>query len=125
MIRKLFLHSPVRYIVALCLAIGITLIVLISRGFEYRINYVDAFSGAGILVFFLGLLQLVSFYGAFENFGYAFSLLRGQNRRYRDLYEYKKSRTEIRLRSKLIFMPFISVGLLFLIVGIVLNCILL
>ena len=125
MIYKVFLHSPIRYIVGLVLAIIIGFLCLLSKGFEYRISYVDAFSVSGAIVFFLGLLQAASFYGAFELFGYSFSAMRGKNRRYKDYYEYQNARLEKRSQQELVYVPFIVIGLFFFIIGMILNLILL
>ena len=125
MIHKIFFHSPIRYIVGVILALIIGFLCLLSKGFEYRISYVDAFSVSGAIVFFLGLLQAASFYGAFELFGYSFSAMRGKNRRYKDYYEYQQAKLEKRGQQELVYVPFIVVGVLFFITGMVLNLILL
>lgn len=125
MIRKLFLHSPARYIAAVIVAIIVGVICLITNGFEYRISYVNAFSVAGGIVFFLGLLQAASFYGAFEIFGYSASSFRGRERKYKDYYEYQKARQIKRSQSELVFVPFIVVGVVFFVIGMILNAALL
>lgn len=125
MIGRLFLHSPKRYIIGVIIAIVLALIFLMIRGFQYRINYVDAFSVAGAVVFFIGMFQLASFYGAFEIFGYSASSFRGKERRYKDYYEYQKAKEEKRSQSELIFVPFIVVGACFFVIGAILNAILL
>ena len=119
--RKLFLHSPVRYIVGLVLALIIGFLCLLSKGFEYRISYVDAFSVAGAAVFFMGLLQAVAFYGAFDIFGYSFSAFRGKKRKYTDYVDYQTKKRAVKSNSKLIYMPFIAVGAVFFIIGMILS----
>ena len=121
MFRKLFLHSPVRYIVGVVLALVIAFLCLISKGFEYRISYVDAFSVAGAAVFFIGLLQVVSYYGAFDIFGYSFSAFRRKERKYTDYVDYQNKKRASKSNSKLTYMPFIAVGAIFFIIGIILN----
>jgi hypothetical protein len=125
MIRKLFLHSLARYIAAVIVAIIVGVICLITKGFEYRISYVNAFSVGGAIVFFLGLLQAVSFYGAFEIFGYSASSFRGKERRYKDYYEYQKAKELKRSQSELVYIPFIVVGAVFFVIGMILNAALL
>ncbi|MCR4625812.1 MAG: DUF3899 domain-containing protein [Lachnospiraceae bacterium] len=121
MFRKLFLHSPVRYIVGVVLALIIGFLCLLSKGFEYRISYVDAFSVAGGAVFFLGLLQMVSHYGAFDIFGYSFSSFRRKEREYTDYIDYQTKKRAVKSNSKLTYMPFIAVGAIFFIIGMILN----
>ena len=125
MLGRLFLHSPKRYIVGVIIAVVLVVVCLISKGIEYSISFVDAFSVAGAIVFFLGLFQLASFYGAFEIFGYSFSGFRGKERRYKDYYEYQKAKEEKRSQSELTFVPFIVVGAFFFIIGAILNALLL
>lgn len=125
MIGRLFLHSPKRYIIGVIIAIVLAVIFLIIRGFQYRINYVDAFSVAGAVVLFIGLFQLASFYGAFEIFGYSASSFRGKERRYKDYYEYQKAKELKRSQSELVYIPFIVVGVVFFVIGMILNAALL
>ena len=125
MIGRLFLHSPKRYIIGVIIAIVLAVIFLIIRGFQYRINYVDAFSVAGAVVLFIGLFQLASFYGAFEIFGYSASSFRGKERRYKDYYEYQKAKELKRSQSELVYIPFIVVGAVFFVIGMILNAALL
>ena len=125
MFKKLFLHSPARYIIGIILALFIGFLCLLSKGFEYRISYVDAFSVAGAAVFFIGLLQAAAYYGAFDIFGYAFSSFRRKEHKYKDYISYQEHKSEIKNISKLTYMPFIAVGAVFFIIGMVLNAVLL
>lgn len=121
MFRKLFLHSPVRYVGGVVLALIIGFLCLLSKGFEYRISYVDAFSVAGAAVFFMGLLQAMSYYGAFDIFGYSFSSFRTKERKYIDYVDYQTKKRAEKSNSKLTYMPFIAVGAVFFIIGMILN----
>ena len=125
MLGRLFLHSPKRYIVGVIIAIVLVIVCLIAKGTEYSINFVDAFSVAGAVVFFIGLLQVASFYGAFEIFGYSASSFRGKERRYKDYYEYQKAKELKRSQSVLVYIPFIVVGAVFFVIGMILNAALL
>ena len=125
MLGRLFLHSPKRYIIGVIIAIVLVIVCLIAKGTEYSINFVDAFSVAGAVVFFIGLLQVASFYGAFEIFGYSASNFRGKERRYKDYYEYQKAKELKRSQSELVYIPFIVVGAVFFMIGMILNAALL
>ena len=118
--RRFFRHSPKGYAVALVLAAVITVLALVQRGFDLLIYYADSFGIAGGIVFFLGLLLLVTYLGAFDTFGYAFSAL-GKNRRYRDLAEYTIARKEKRSHGEWFFSPYITVGAVFLLAGLILS----
>ena len=120
LLRRLFLHSWKRYLAAALTALAMAGLCLLTQGHTLRIHYVNAVTVAGAVVFLLGMLQLVSFFGAFDSFGYAFSSI-GNKRRYHDLYEYVTARKEARSHRELTFMPFITVGLLVLAAGILLG----
>ena len=103
------------------MALIIGFLCLLSKGFEYRISYVDAFSIAGAAVFFMGLLQVMSYYGAFDIFGYSFSSFRTKERKYIDYVDYQTKKRAEKSNSKLTYMPFIEVGAVFFIIGMILN----
>ena len=109
-----------RYIAALVLNIGLTLLVLFLRGFELKIYYVDAFSVAGAVSILLGLLFWITAAGAFDTIGYGFSTL-SSNRRYKDLYEYTVRKKEKRSRQKGPFLPYIVVGVAFLLISFLIS----
>ncbi len=118
-LKKYILHSPAHYGVALGLNTFFVLLVLFLRGFDYLIYYVDAFGVAGGISMFFGALLLLSSLGAFYTFGYSFSTLRGE-RKYKDLYEYTKAKSDKQAKQQKIYMPYILVGLLFLIISAIL-----
>ena len=119
-LSRIFHHSPLRYAIAAAIALIITLLGLLRTGFDLRIYYMDAFSVAGTVVLLLGLLFLVSYLGAFDIFGYSFSMLRSV-RRYKDLYTYSEAKKEKRAHGGWTFMPFLLVGFVFLIIGLSLG----
>ena len=119
-LRKYFLHSPAQYAIALGLNVFLTLLVLYLRGFDYALAYVDAFSVAGAVSVFYGLLLWVSSAGAFYTFGYAFSYFFG-NRMHKDFYEYTVAKQEKVSKQKKIYIPYIVVGVVFLIISLVLS----
>ncbi len=119
-LRVLIFHSPVKYLICLVIAIAISIIVLLQTSFKYLTNYVNAFTTAGGALVFLGLLSLVTFYGAFDTMGYAFSTFRTK-RRYHDLVEYTEAKAEKRRHSNLPYIPYILVGVLFICLGLLFS----
>ena len=117
--RRFFFHSGKRYLVGLLLAAALVFWILSQRGFDRVLCYVEALTTAGSVLIFIGLLQLVAFWGALDTFGYNLSLL--GHKRYADLYDYTQRKKEKRAQSELIFMPFLTVGLFFLIAGLLLK----
>lgn len=121
-LRKVFFHSPLRYLAAFLISALIGLAILMMNGFDQFVNYVNAFSVGGALTFLFGLLVLVESLGAFDTFGYAFSTFR--KRRHKDLYEYTVAKNEKRSLNRFVFTPYLVVGLVFFIVGMILYSIL-
>ena len=117
--RRLFLHSPKVYAVALALGAVITALVLRSRGSLLPLWWADGLSAGGGVLILLGLLGLVARHGAFDTVGYGVSTLTG--RRYKDLYAYSEAKREKRSRGELGFMPLLTVGAAFLIAGLVVR----
>ena len=121
-IKKLFINSWIRYLVSFVIGLIIAVIYLSLNGFKYFYNYVNAISTAGISLIFIGLLSLVSYLGAFYAFGYGFSQIFGNKSNYKDLYDYTARKIEIRKRKNFIFMPYIIVGIIFVIISLILMC---
>jgi len=119
-LRKYILHSPVQYAIAVGINVFFTLLVLYLKGFDRILAYVEAFSVAGAVSVLFGLLLWVSAAGAFNTFGYAFSFFRSE-RRYKDLYEYTVAKQEKVSKQKKIYIPYIVVGVVFLIISLVLS----
>lgn len=119
-LRKYFLHSPGTYAAALGLNAGFTLLVLYLKGFDRVLAYMEAFSVAGAISVLFGMLLWVSSAGAFTTFGYAFSYFRGE-RKHKDLYEYTMAKQEKAAKQKKVYMPFIVVGLVFLLVSFIIS----
>ena len=117
--RRLFLHSPKVYAVALALGIVLTALVLRSRGSLLPLWWADALSAAGAVLVLLGLLGLVARLGAFDTVGYGISTI--GSRRYKDLVAYSEAKREKRSHAPLGFMPFVTVGVVFFLAGLVLR----
>ncbi len=113
--KRLFLHSPKLYLLALVLGAALTALNIWSRGGGLLFRWADATSTAGAALILLGLLGLVARLGAFDTVGYGISKI--WKPRYRDLVEYSRAKAEKRSRAPLGFMPFVTVGALFLLAG--------
>lgn len=117
--KKLFLHSPMHYGIALVSCIAFTICYIALRNFAF-IHLPDGIKTAGLVIALIGLLLLCVFYGTFDTFGYAFSTFRKKDKRkYEDLVAYSKIKASERKLKELFFMPYITTGLLILVVGII------
>ena len=112
-LRKIFFHSPGHYIVALVIAVAVglfrfsTLPVGISPWF---VAY-EVLSVSGYVTFLIGGLMTVSYFGAFDLFGFVFTP-RGRNgqKKYKNYTEYTEKKTESRAREGYFFVPYFVVG---------------
>jgi len=120
LLKKYVFHSPVHYGIALGINVFFTLLVLFINGFDYLIYYVNALGVAGGVSFFFGVLLWLSSAGAFTTFGYAFSYFRAE-RKYKDLYEYTQAKEKKVARQNKIQIPYILVGLVFLMASLILS----
>ena len=118
--HKLFLHSPVRYVLAVLLSAAVAAACLATQGHTLRVQWANALTTAGAVTALVGMLQCVAFYGAFDTFRFSFSSL-GNQRPNKDYFEYLEEKKEQRSHQNLVYVPFIAVGLLVLAVGVLVG----
>lgn len=117
--KKLFIHSLDKYVISSSIVLIILIVNLSLNNFRDLINYVNGLQIGGAVIFLIGGLSLVSYYGAFDTFGYAFSKLKKDpEKHYRDMYEFVTVKAEERKEHKLPFMPYFATGLFFILIGI-------
>jgi len=119
MFRKIFIHSPIRYIVAVVIdALVVVLSIVPNPKVPYQ--FMVSFSTAGAVTILFGLLVLLANFGAFDMFSYAFLSLRKANRdTYKDLYQYSQIKKEKRSKHMFTFIPYVTVGLLSIIISLI------
>lgn len=113
----MFRHPLKRWMTAVAVPLALSTVILLVKGFDYAINYVDALGVGGAMTLGIGLLSLMAFFGAFDTFGYSISSFRASNRKYKDLYEYSNIKAEKRSKAEWTFFPFILTGLIFILAG--------
>lgn len=119
--QRLFVHPFKKWIIPVVLTLVFGTVVLLLKGFNLLIYYVDAFGIGGAVTFMIGCLMLLSHLGAFDTIVYGFSTFKGSKRKYHDLYDLTQEKNLVRSRAKWTFFPFIFVGFVFLVIGFVLN----
>ena len=117
--KKVFLHSPIKYIVLLIIGILITIINCISKGFDLLVSYVDGAFVAGATIFLIGGLSTLNYFGAYDFWSYTFSK-RAPNGTKKPLYEYSNEKQEKRSRAKIPFGAYYAVGVFYIICSIIL-----
>ena len=109
-----FKRPAALWITAFVLCALVALWALLRSDFHRAFNYMNALTAAGGVCIFTGLLMLVSFYGAFDFFGYAFmSRVKRKQTDYRSYQDEKKA-----ARNRFRFLPFLITGAVFIAAGI-------
>ena len=77
----------------------------------------------------VALLSVVTRFGAFDTFAYAFSTLKvkyipNTKKTYEDLYDYKEKKTEKRENTKYNFLPYLVAGIVLFLVAFILFLVL-
>ena len=116
--KKLFFHSPIRYIISLSVALILILIRLVtSNGFQNIVAYCDGTFIAGMVLVCGGGLSLVSYFGGFDIFSYNFMK---KKEGVSTLYDYSKLKAERRKNAPPSYMPYITIGTLFIFISAIL-----
>ena len=104
--------------------VGILLIIIsvaTHDAWTIYIYYTDGFLLAGVVLILLGGLSFVTSQGAFDIFSYS-GTKRSNNGKKLTLAEYSEVMREERQNKGYVFMPYILVGISFLVVGIIMLC---
>jgi len=119
-IYDILLHSPKRYIFSFVAGILIVVLYNLLRDeWDILVNYQEAFSIAGFSIFFFGLLVLLSQFGAFDLWMYVFSKKKIVNGKKQIYSEFANEKMVVRSRAKLIFVPYLIIGLVFILVSLI------
>lgn len=112
-LKKALFQSPGHYLAALILAVAVGAFrySTLPEGIDVRFACYEILSVSGYVTFLIGALLTVSYFGAFDLFGYVFSPGRsGEHRRYKDYVHYTQQKTEKRARGGYFFVPYYVVG---------------
>lgn len=121
-IKKLFFHSPIKYITLLFIGLFITIIYLLNNNFTYLRDYSDGLFISGAIIFFCGALSFVTYFGAFDIFSYNIKRLSKNGReKYKSLYDYSVKREENNKKLNYPFIPYFVVGIFLVIISVFLT----
>lgn len=116
-LKKLFIHSPLDYIIALVVSFAVFFEYLFFNGFDKGYNYLEAAFVSGFIVVLYGGLKTVIYYGAFDTFGYGFAKMFGNKAKYVDLIDYNERKKAKRVKLNYPFIPYFVVGSLVLLIA--------
>lgn len=119
-LRKALFHSPGHYIVALVIAVAVGLFRFstLPEGMSPWYVCYEVLSVSGYVTFLIGGLMTVSYFGAFDLFGFVFTP-RGQNgkKKYKNYTEYTEKKSEDRVREGYFFVPYFAVGIVIVLIS--------
>ena len=123
---RYYLSKPIGKTVAITIISILAIIIyVIFSGIKSIVSYCDAFFVCGAILICLGMLSLVTYYGVFDIFGYSTSYVyngmkKGSVQRYKDFHDYIQQKTEKRKKKKYNFLPYLAIGIVYIIVAAIL-----
>lgn len=116
MFSKLFLHSPVRYIVSFVIMVGVLITYNCINGWQYLINYSNSlFIGGGIIIA-CGLFSMLDYFGFFNIARWIF-VRRDMDGHKKTLYEYSEEKAEKNKNKKYRYFPYLLIGVITIIIS--------
>ena len=119
MFKKLFIHSPIRYVVSFVIILGVMIAYNCINGWGHLVNYSNGFFISGGIVIALGLFSMLDYYGFFNMARWIF-VRRDAEGHKKALYEYSEERTEKLKNKKYRFFPYLFIGIIVIIVSAIL-----
>ena len=117
LLKRLFIHSWKRYLITSILAIAILVTYLSLKGFDIILNYMNGFFISGFALICFGGLSLLSYFGAYDFFSYAFYRKKASEH-YLDYVARKETK---RKGDNLSCGPHFGIGLFFVIISLILQ----
>ena len=122
--RKIFFHSPFRYIIMLIICAVITLTYLFNNTFE-MLYWSNALFISGVVSLSTGLLSLSQDLGTFDGVSYTTMRLArnilSRPQRYDNIKEYIDEKEARKDKSKITYMPYIVIGVILIIIGAIVS----
>lgn len=119
-LRKALFHSPGHYAVALVIAVAVGLFRFFNlpEGLSPWYVWYEVLSVSGYVTFLVGGLMTVSYFGAFDLFGFVFSPGHtGEHKKYKNYADYTEKKTEKRIREGYFFVPYLVVGVVIVLIS--------
>ena len=121
-IREFLINHWVRFLISFFIGVFTMVIYLaVKNGWQYSINYVNAtFMSAAILIG-IAALSTLTLFGAFDIFSYFFNRKKKEDGKKEILSEYAERKRIERGKQKLIFIPYLFNGIIFLVASLILR----
>ena len=117
--KEIFIHSSIKYIVSFVVAALFMVIYCALRNtWNYIMYYSNGLFIGGFVMVSVGLLVLLNNFGAYDIWSYVFT--RKRKKEGITLAEYSEIKAEARKKSRYTFVPFVTVGLFFILISAIL-----
>ena len=121
MFKRLFIHSPYKYLVCLGIMLIIPVIYnLLRNEWDLIINYMDSFFLAGLVLILVGMLSIVDYFGGLDIFRYIF-IKRNPDGSKKTLYDFSEGRKEKIKDDKYRFTPYMVVGVISILISVIIR----
>lgn len=119
--KQIFFHSKIKYILCFLFALLVIAFYVVSYGFNL-FNFADATFIAGFILVCISGLSFCTQAGTFDIFSYAFANKGVPGKRI-TFYDYQQRKIEKRKNKKFGCIPYLVVGVFFIIVSVILLAI--
>ena len=118
-LKKYFLHSYKKYIVAFVLASVIFVVNVFNKGTNIIFNYINGLFIGGFAVSCIGGLSVLGYYGAYDFFSFAFYRQKAKM----EYHEFNEMKENKRKNNNIPFVPYFVVGVFFILISLFLQVI--
>ena len=115
-----FKNNWIRFLVAFLLGVVPVIVYqAVNNTWTLPLGYCNGLFVSAFLLISISVLVVLNLFGAFDIFSFYINRKRTEEGRKEDLYEYSTRKKEERLKAKLVFLPYLIVGLLYLIASLI------
>ncbi len=126
LLRQIFFHKPIKYIVSFIIGLVVIVITMFVKGPKYLISYVDGTFIAGFVLIAVGFLSILTSKGSMDIFSYSTKYVynKFRNKEVERYHEYSSNKMEKREKYKFSYVPYFVNGAFYFVISLILLIIL-
>lgn len=126
LVRQIFFHKPIKYIVSFIIGLVVIVITMFVKGPKYLISYVDGTFIAGFVLIAVGFLSILTSKGSMDIFSYSTKYVynKFRNKEVERYHEYSSNKMEKREKYKFSYVPYFVNGAFYFVISLILLIIL-
>lgn len=126
LVRQIFFHKPIKYIVSFIIGLVVIVITMFVKGPKYLISYVDGTFIAGFVLIAVGFLSILTSKGSMDIFSYSTKYVynKFRNKEVEKYHEYSSNKMEKREKYKFSYVPYFVNGAFYFVISLILLIIL-